>query len=272
MPDEKREGRAVVLMIGDVVGPPGLRTLFQLLPALKKKTGADIVVANGENALRGFGIGAEEAALMLTSGVDAITSGNHVWERKEAADLLNGEKALLRPANYPPGLPGKGFLHIQGRKYEWVVINLQGREGLYNIDCPFREGTELAARAKREHPKAFAVIDFHAESAEEKEALAWSLDGQVGVVAGTHTHVQTADERILPKGTGYLSDLGMTGPVDSVIGMKKEICIKRSLSQIPYKMEIAEGEAALSGALFTLDAGTGLCLSIERIRLAAQGG
>ena len=271
MPDDRREGQAIVLMIGDIVGPPGLRILFQLLPALKKKTGADIVVANGENALHGFGIGAEETALMLSSGVDVITSGNHVWERKEAADLLDSEKALLRPSNYPPGLPGKGFLHVQGRRFEWIVINLQGREGLYNIDCPFREASELVARARREHPKAFIAIDFHAESTEEKEALAWSLDGQVSVFAGTHTHVQTADERILPKGTGYLGDLGMSGPIDSVIGMKKEICIKRSLSQIPFKMETAEGEAALSGALFRLDEADGRCLSVERFHLAAQG-
>lgn len=272
MPDERREGQAIVLMIGDVVGPPGLRALFQQLPSLKRKTGADLVVANGENALRGLGIGPEEAAYMLSSGVDVITSGNHVWEKKAAAELLSGEERLLRPANYPPGLPGKGFLHFSGRRFEWVVINLQGREGLFDIDCPFRAASELVARAKREHPQAFIVVDFHAESTEEKEALAWSLDGVASVVAGTHTHVQTADERLLPKGTGYLTDLGMTGPVDSVIGVKKETCIRRSLSQIPYKMETAEGEAALSGAFFTLDAQSGRCLSIERICLSPVKG
>ncbi|MCX7026736.1 MAG: TIGR00282 family metallophosphoesterase [Spirochaetes bacterium] len=269
MPDERQEDPATLLMIGDVVGPPGLRALFQQLPSLKKKSGADLVVANGENALKGFGIGQEEMTSMLNSGVDVVTSGNHVWERKEASEFLDAEEKLLRPANYPPGLPGRGFLHFKGRRFEWIIINLQGREELYDIDCPFRTAAELVARAKRGHPSAFIVIDFHAESTEEKEALAWSLDGAVSVVAGTHTHVQTADERLLPKGTGYLTDLGMTGPIDSVIGVKKEICIKRSLSQIPYKMETAEGEAALSGALFSLDAQSRRCLSIERIYLAA---
>ena len=268
MPDDRREALATLLMIGDVVGPPGLRALFQQLPSLKKKTGADLVVANGENALKGFGIGQDEVSAMFSSGVDVITTGNHVWDRKEAAELLVSEAKLLRPANYPPGLPGKGCLFSMGRHFEWVVINLQGREGLYNIDCPFRAAEELVARARREHPHAHIVIDFHAESTEEKEALAWSLDGRVSVVAGTHTHVLTADERILPKGTGYITDLGMTGPIDSIIGMNKEICIKRSLSQIPYKMETAEGEAAMSGALFTLDEESGICLSIERIYLA----
>jgi 2',3'-cyclic-nucleotide 2'-phosphodiesterase len=269
MPDERLEAPAVVLMIGDIVGPPGLRALFQYLPSLKKSSGADLVIANGENALKGFGLGAEEAAFIFTSGVDIITSGNHIWERKEAAELLESEKRLLRPANYPPGLPGRGWIHIEGRHFEWVVVNLQGREELFDIDCPFRGGAELVSRARREHPSAFIVVDFHAETTEEKEALAWNLDGLVSVVAGTHTHIQTADERILPKGTGYITDLGMTGPIDSIIGVKKEICIKRSLSQIPYKMETAEGEAAMAGAIFTIDAKTRRCASIKRFYIAA---
>ena len=257
-------------MVGDVVGAPGLRILFSQLPSLSRKRGADIVVANGENAQRGFGIGREEIDAMLASGVSAITTGNHVWERKEAAELLEAENTLLRPANYPPGLPGKGMLHLQGRAFEWVVINLQGREGLYAIDCPFRTADELVARARREYPSALIVVDFHAESPEEKEALAWHLDGKASVVAGTHTHVQTADERILPKGTGYITDLGMTGPIDSVIGVKSEICVRRCISQIPFKMETAEGEASMSGAVFGIDPRTRRCLSIERFYLAAM--
>lgn len=257
-------------MVGDVVGAPGLRALFAHLPSFAKKRGADIVVANGENAQRGFGIGREEIDAMLASGVSAITTGNHVWERKEAAELLEAENTLLRPANYPPGLPGKGMLHLLGRAFEWVVINLQGREGLYAIDCPFRAADELVARARREYPSALIVVDFHAESPEEKEALAWHLDGKASVVAGTHTHVQTADERILPKGTGYLTDLGMTGPIDSVIGVKSEICVRRCISQIPFKMETAEGEASLSGAVFGIDPRTRRCLSIERFYLATM--
>jgi metallophosphoesterase (TIGR00282 family) len=254
-------------MVGDIVGPPGLRALFALLPSFAKKHSADLVVANGENAQKGFGIGREELDIILSSGVMAITTGNHVWERKEAAELLEAEKALLRPANYPPGLPGKGILHLKGRAFEWVVINLQGREGLYTIDCPFRAADELVAKAKRQHPEAFIVIDFHAESPEEKEALAWHLDGRASVVAGTHTHVPTADERILPLGTGYITDLGMTGPIDSIIGVKTDICIRRSLTQIPFKMETAEGEAFMSGALFHIDPSSKACIGIERFNL-----
>lgn len=255
---------ATVLMIGDVVGTPGLRALFMSLPGLVKRTEADLVVANGENARNGFGIGREDCTAMLGSGVQAISSGNHVWEGKEALELLDSEPALLRPANFPPGLPGKGFLYVRGRKFEWVVINLQGREGLTPIDCPFRTADELLARANREHPGAFVVVDFHAESSEEKEAMGWHLDGRAAVVAGTHTHVQTADERILPKGSGYLTDLGMSGPEDSVIGVKTEICIRRSLTQMPIKMETAEGEASLCGAIFRIDPETRRCAEIER--------
>jgi len=258
------ERLASILMVGDVVGPPGLRALFAFLPSFCKKVNADIVVANGENAQKGFGIGREEIDKILSCGVSVITTGNHVWERKEAAELLSSEKALLRPANYPPGLAGSGMCWVMGRNFEWGVINLQGREDLYDIDCPFRAADELIQKARREHPDAYIVIDFHAESPEEKEALAWHVDGKASVVAGTHTHVQTADERVFPNGTGYLTDLGMTGPIDSVIGVKTEICIRRSITQIPYKMETAEGEASMSGAVFGIDPATRRCVSIER--------
>ena len=261
------ERKASLIMVGDIVGPPGLRALFALLPSFAKKHSADLLVANGENAQKGYGIGKEELDIMLSAGVSAITTGNHVWERKDAMELLDGEQALLRPANYPASLSGKGLLHVKGRAFEWVVINLQGREGLYAIDCPFRTADELVAKARRQHPGAFVIVDFHAESPEEKEALAWHLDGRASVVAGTHTHVPTADERILPKGTGYITDLGMTGAIDSIIGVKTEICVKRSLTQIPYKMETAEGEAFMSGALFHIDPSTMACVGIERFNL-----
>ncbi len=255
-----------VLMIGDVIGAPGMRALFAGLKGLVKKVQADLVVANGENAQGGYGITAEDAAHMFDAGVDVITSGNHVWERPAVAELLESEPRLLRPANYPSGAPGSGSRHvITAGDSEWLVINVQGREGMYSIDCPFRISSDIIRRAKREHPRAFVVVDFHAESAEEKEALAWHLDGEISALAGTHTHVQTADERILPKGTGYLTDLGMTGPADSVIGVKSEICLQRSMTQIPIKMETAEGEATIHGAVFTLDAASGKCLAIERI-------
>ena len=269
MPVDTEERPATLLMIGDVVGASGMRALFSFLPTLKRKTNADLVVANGENALKGFGIGSEEIKAMFSCGVDVITTGNHVWERKDAAELLELEPKLLRPSNYPPGLPGKGKLCISGRNFEWLIINLQGREGLYDIDCPFRHAEELLSKAKKEKPELIIAIDFHAESAEEKEALAWHLDGKASVVAGTHTHVQTADERILPNGTGYITDLGMTGPIESIIGVKTDICIRRALTQIPFKMETAEGDAALSGALFSIDPRTKRCVTIERFRLSS---
>ncbi|MDP2791489.1 MAG: TIGR00282 family metallophosphoesterase [Rectinemataceae bacterium] len=255
-----------VLLVGDIIGTPGMRALFTGLKALARKHQADLVVANGENAQGGFGITKEDTEKMFASGVDVITSGNHVWERPLAAELLDSEPRLLRPANYPAGAPGSGSLYLKTASgAEWLVINAQGREGMYPIDCPFKTCSDIVKRAKREHPRALVVVDFHAESPEEKEALAWHLDGEISVLAGTHTHVQTADERILPKGTGYLTDLGMTGPADSVIGVKQEICLQRSLTQIPIKMETAEGEADIRGAVFELDASTGKCVGIARI-------
>ena len=261
------EAPATIIMLGDVVGPPGLRAVFTHLPSFVKKTNADLVVANGENAQRGFGIGKAELEALLGSGVNVVTSGNHVWERAEAAEILASEDALLRPATYPEGLPGKGICHVSGRKYEWLIVNLQGRDELYPIDCPFRTADEIVNRARKEHPAAFIVVDFHAENPEEKEALAWHLDGKVSALAGTHTHVQTADERIFPKGTGYLTDLGMSGPVDSIIGVKKDICIKRSLSQMPLKMETAEGAASVQGVIFSVDPVSKACVGIERFEL-----
>ncbi len=272
---------ANVLMIGDIVGAPGLRALFAILPTLVRKTEADLVVANGENALKGYGIGPDEIAAMRSYGVDIITSGNHVWERKEAAALLESEAQLLRPANYPKGLPGRGFAYVGGRvsagqqaivrasgaaaRFEWLVVNLQGRRSMYDIDCPFTKADQLLAAAARDHPNALIVVDFHAESNEEKEALAWYLDGRISAVAGTHTHVPSVDERVLPKGTGYLTDLGMTGPIDSVIGMNGDICIRRFITQIPYKMETAEGSSAIMGAIFRIEPKSHRCVEIERV-------
>ena len=198
---------------------------------------------------------------MFSLGVDVITTGNHVWEKKDIDKLLNSEPRILRPENYPPGVPGAGHIVLDKGGVTWLIISLQGRERLYPIDCPFRTGKELL----KKHKGAIPVIDFHAESTDEKEALGLYLDGEASVIAGTHTHVQTADERILPKGTGYITDLGMTGPEDSVIGVRTDICLRRSLSQMPLKMETAEGEAGIRGALFEIDAVTRRALSVSRI-------
>ncbi|HTX72278.1 MAG TPA: TIGR00282 family metallophosphoesterase [Rectinemataceae bacterium] len=254
------------LMIGDIVGQAGMKALFAGLGPLVRSTGASLVIANGENAQGGFGIGGDEVSRLLSIGVQVVTSGNHVWEKPGAAELLESSERLLRPANYPPGAPGRGMALLEAGGLRWAVLNLQGREDMYPIDCPFRKADELLARVEAEAPGSLVVVDFHAESVEEKEALAYYLDGRISALAGTHTHVQTADERILPGGTGYLSDIGMTGPDDSVIGVRPEICIRRGLSQMPIKMEAAEGEASISAVLFELDADSGRCLSVRRLR------
>jgi metallophosphoesterase (TIGR00282 family) len=254
------------LMIGDVIGTPGIKALFAGLGPLLRSTGASLVVVNGENAQGGFGIGKEEADKLFAMGVQVVTSGNHVWERPGSAELLASTPRLLRPANYPPGVPGSGLAILESGGIVWAVINLQGRESMSPIDCPFRRADELLLQVGAENPGALVLVDFHAEVPEEKEALAFYLDGRISALAGTHTHVQTADERILPKGTGYITDIGMTGPEDSVIGVKAEICIRRGLSQMPIKMESAEGPASISGVLFEIDADTRRCLRVERIR------
>ncbi len=254
------------LMIGDVIGQPGMKALFAGLGPLVRSTRADIVIANGENAQGGFGIGKEEADRLFSIGVQVITTGNHVWERSGSAELLAATPLLLRPANYPPGAPGIGSAILEAGGAIWAVLNLQGREGMTPIDCPFRGADAALESIFAAAPEAIVLVDFHAESVDEKEALGFYLDGRVAAVAGTHTHVQTADERILPKGTGYITDIGMSGPVDSVIGVRIDICVRRGLTQMPIKMESAEGEASISGALFTIDGETKRCLSVERIQ------
>lgn len=253
------------LMIGDVVGEAGMKALFAGLGELVRRLGADIVVVNGENAAGGFGITKDETDKLFGLGVHVVTSGNHVWEKKGAAELLDAEPRLLRPANYPAGAPGRGMALVEAGGASWAVINLQGREGLYAIDCPFKCADALLERVKAEAPASIVLVDCHAESNEEKEALGLYLDGRISGFVGTHTHVQTADERVLPAGTGYLTDMGMTGPDDSVIGVKTEICLRRNLSQMPIKMETAEGPASIHGVLFSIDAATKACLSVERI-------
>jgi metallophosphoesterase (TIGR00282 family) len=260
------QGIARALMIGDVIGEAGLKALFAGLGPLVRSSRADIVIANGENAMGGFGIGKEEADRLFSMGVQVITTGNHVWERPGSAELLAGTARLLRPANYPPGATGTGTAILESGGATWAVLNLQGREGMSPIDCPFRGADAALAAIEAEAPGAMVLVDFHAESVEEKEALGFYLDGRVAALAGTHTHVQTADERILPKGSGYITDIGMSGPVDSVIGVKVDICVRRGLTQMPIKMESAEGDSFISGVLFTIDRETRRCLAVERIR------
>ncbi|NQT60815.1 MAG: TIGR00282 family metallophosphoesterase [Bacteroidetes bacterium] len=250
------------LFLGDICGQPGNRAVFMGLKQLIKDYRVDVVIANGENASDGFGITPEEAEAIFAAGVDIITTGNHIWQRNEIYPMLNGTRKIIRPANYPPGVPGKGVTSITVKGVEIVVINLQGRLQMSTIDCPFRIGKELIQQVKR--PNTCILIDFHAESTEEKEALALYLDGTAAAVVGTHTHIQTADERILPKGTAYITDIGMTGPVMSVIGSEPEISIKRQLTQIPLKNHISDTPAALKGVVITINSEKGLAKKIVR--------
>lgn len=255
------------LVLGDIIGQPGIRALFIHLKSLVKECGADLVVVNGENSADGFGITPQIAHQLFNMGVDVITTGNHVWQKREILPLLEESDRILRPANYPPGTPGRGVTRLEVRGTPVAVVNLQGRQHMYATDCPFRGADDIL---KRLDGKVKAtIVDFHAEEVMEKESLAYYLDGRVSVVVGTHTHVQTADERILPKGTGYITDLGMTGPGNSVIGVGKEIAIERSLSQMPLKMEVADMEACIRGVRVGIDTSTGRCTRIERVFVQA---
>jgi len=246
------------------VGRPGRRAVRALAPRLIEKYSPQIVIANGENLAGGFGLTRETADELFSCGVDIITTGNHVWNKKEFMPVLSSEERILRPANYPPGVPGNGFIIWTAKGGSRVgVISLAGRVFMGNLDCPFRAAEQLVSEIAP--CTRVIVVDFHAEATSEKSALAWFLDGKVSCVAGTHTHVQTSDERILPGGTAYITDLGMTGPIDSVIGMKKEPVIEKFLTQRPIRFEVATGRVVLSGAFVDVDDETGKAISIERI-------
>jgi metallophosphoesterase (TIGR00282 family) len=252
-----------VLIIGDVVGQSGCRAVFYYLKQIIKEKRADLVVLNGENSNEGRGITKNEIDNFYKSGVNVITSGNHIWQKKEIYSYLDTDKYLLRPENYPFGVPGKGHCFITVKDTDVCVINLQGRKHLFDLRCPFTVGKETAKSALKK--TKVIIIDFHAESTEEKEALGLYLDGKVSVVAGTHTHVQTADEKILSGGTAYITDIGMTGPRNSIIGMSINTGIERCLTQLPLKMEVVDDAADINGILVEIDTATGNALSIERV-------
>ncbi len=252
------------LILGDVVGQPGCRALFWGLQSLIKKNNVELVIANGENASDGLGLTPEIADRFFKSGVDVITSGNHIWQRREILPLLDFEERLLRPENYPPGVPGKGHFIINKKDIPIAILNLEGRMHLSHLHCPFQVGREIVRRLRRK--TNLIIIDFHAEVPQEKEALGLYLDGQVSALVGTHSHVPTADEKILNGGTGYITDIGMTGPVDSVIGMKKEISLRRCLSQMPIKMEVEDSTPVIMGVLLEIDVNSGKTVSIQRIK------
>jgi len=253
-----------ILFIGDIVGSPGRLAVKEILPKLKKKKKIDFTVANAENSAGGSGITDQVADELFDIGVDVITSGDHIWKKKEFYSRLNNDKRILRPLNYPKSNPGRGVTVVESVDgVNVAVINLLGRVFLDPIDCPFKAAQEAVKEVK---DKTFVIIvDIHAEATSEKIALGRFLDGRASAVIGTHTHVQTADEYILPKGTAYITDSGMTGPFDSVIGRKTEFILERFLTQMPTKFEVAEGDIRLQGAMVTVDDKTGIASKIERI-------
>lgn len=253
-----------ILMIGDVVGRPGRRAVQQFLPGLRHDYRIDIVIANGENSAGGIGITLDTANELFECGVDVITTGNHVWAKKEIIPHLDGELPILRPLNYPPGAPGRGSLKVK----DVLIVNVIGRVFLGEFDCPFRAMDRLLSETGKD--SKIIIVDFHAEATSEKVAMGRYLDGRVSAVLGTHTHVATADARILHQGTAYVTDVGMVGPVDSVIGVDAESAIRSFLTGMPHRFFISEGSASLDAVLVEVDDSTGKATSIKRIQMKGE--
>jgi hypothetical protein len=253
-----------ILFLGDIVGRPGREAVRVRLPELVREHAADLVIANGENLAGGLGVTPETAQEMLALGVDVLTMGNHVWKHREFMEYAKSEARILRPVNYPPGAPGYGAGVFQSHSGVTVgVLNLIGRIFMEPLDCPFR-AADAEIEALRGKTRVI-VVDFHAEATSEKVALGWHLSGRVSALIGSHTHVQTADERILPPGTAYITDVGMVGPRDSVIGVKRELIISRFRTGLPTKFEVATGPAVLCAVVVAVDTETGLARSITRV-------
>jgi metallophosphoesterase (TIGR00282 family) len=258
-----------ILFIGDIFGKPGREIARRAIPAFVEKRDIDFVIANVENSAAGFGVTGDIADTILGYGVDVMTSGNHIWDKKEVLEYIPRQSKLLRPANYPVGAPGRGSYLARTRSGEPVgVVNVMGRVFMAPLDDPFavvlREIDALRAKTR------IIIVDFHGEATSEKVAMAWHLDGRATAVFGTHTHVQTADERILPKGTACMTDVGMTGPHDSIIGVTVEAAIARFLNGMPSKFEAATGPGRLNAVIVTADAATGKATAIERLNLSAE--
>ena len=256
-----------ILFVGDIFGKPGREIARRAIPALVARESLDFVIANVENSASGFGVTGDIADAILGYGVDVMTTGNHVWDKKEVLDYIPRQAKLLRPGNFPAGTPGRGSYVGRTRTGEPVgVLNLMGRVFMSPLDDPFalalKEIEQLKAKAR------VIFVDFHAEATSEKKAMGWHLDGRVTAVAGTHTHVQTADERLLPKGTAYITDAGMTGPHDSIIGVTVDAALSRFVSGMPSKFEAATGGARLNAVIVTADPASGKATAIERVNLS----
>ena len=255
-----------ILFIGDIVGKAGRQAIEGILTKVMAEHKIEFTIANGENAAGGMGITPAIAIEMLDQGVDVLTSGNHIWAKKEIYPFLDEELRILRPANYPPKVPGRGSGIFHSARGQGIgVLNLEGRVFMKNLDCPFRVAEKEVERLSRE--TKIILVDFHAEATSEKMAMGWFLNGKVSGVLGTHTHVQTSDERILDEGTAYITDVGMTGPLASVIGIRKEVALERLLTQIPWKFDVAVEEIELQGVVIDIDPQTGRSNDIKRIKV-----
>ena len=250
-----------ILMIGDIVGSPGRRAVRELVPSLRAEYGLDLVIANGENSAGGFGITYSTAQDILDAGVDVITTGNHIWRKKEIIPYLQEDLPILRPSNFPPGVPGRGYLTVGHTS----ILNIMGRVFMESLDCPFREADRVIEEIGSLSSGGIVLVDFHAEATSEKQAMGWYLDGRVSAVVGTHTHVPTADTRILPEGTAYVSDLGMVGPLNSVIGTDPNAVLEKFLKQTPRHFTVAKGPTVFNSVLIDIDEHTRKACSIERI-------
>lgn len=258
-----------ILFIGDIVGKPGRKAVREIVPDIIVRRNVDFVIANCENAAAGFGVTRDVVDELYESRIDVLTSGNHIWDKKEINEFAQQYEALLRPANYPDGLPGYGSVvrHVLSGS-AIGVINIAGRVFMKPLDCPFRVVEKELAKIREK--ARVVIVDFHAEATSEKEAMGWFLDGRVTAVLGTHTHVQTADEKILPGGTAYITDVGMTGPFNSIIGIKKEDILKRFLTQVPNRFEVAKDDIRLQGVLIDSDEKSGRAHNIERITISLR--
>ena len=249
----------LILVIGDIIGRPGRQALHKFLPGLSKQYGLDMIVANAENAAGGFGLTPAIAKELFGAGVNVLTSGNHIWAQKEIIPYLDGDSPVVRPLNYPPDVPGRGYIVVGGV----MVVNLIGTTFMTSYDCPFRTMDKLLANLKNKPP--IIIVDFHAEATSEKVALGRYLDGRVSAVLGTHTHVGTIDTQLLPHGTAYVTDIGMTGPKDSVIGDDTEAVIQRFLTKMPHRLSVGKGNPILNAVMVEIDQVSGRATSIERI-------
>ncbi|GAB2722473.1 TIGR00282 family metallophosphoesterase [Paenibacillus thermoaerophilus] len=251
-----------LLFIGDIVGQPGRNAVRTMLPKFKEKYKPHLIVANGENAAGGRGITSAIVKDLLDAGVHAITMGNHTWDNKDIYEWIDQESRVIRPANFPEGTPGRGFTVVRANGYELFVLNLQGRTFLPPLECPFRTADALWNEASKYR---FKLIDLHAEATSEKIAFGWYMDGRASLVVGTHTHVQTNDARILPQGTGYLTDVGMTGPRDGVLGMERNSVIGKFLTQMPARFVVDEGKWQINAVLAEFDDATGRATKVQTI-------